>query len=208
MWHFSADTWVFHLGMTGRLLLNQQQDSPYLKVRFEFGKITADFIDVRRFGFLLSGERALAALPHGTDALLLRPDDLTRTKLIHSISNIKNLLLDQGVVAGLGNIYVSELLFVAGVDPRRRGKSLKPEEINGIVRACHKVLRRAIEAKGSSISDYVYSLPGEKAFQTGSYQKQFLVYGRAGEACKKCSGKIRRIVQAGRATFFCPGCQV
>lgn len=206
-WQFAEEVFVFHLGMTGRLLLNQKTDSPYLKLRFHFARDTVDFIDVRRFGFVLSGDAARRSLPHSPDALQITAAELAESKLCRSRSPVKNLLLDQAVLAGLGNIYVSELLFVARIDPRRAGDTLSKEELSAIAAACRKVLRRAIEAKGSSISDYVYSLPGEKAFQTGSYQKSFLVYSRAGEACKKCSGKIQRITQSGRSTFFCPVCQ-
>lgn len=206
-WHFAGEIFVFHLGMTGRLLLNQKTDSPYLKLRFCFQRDTVDFIDVRRFGFVLSGDRARRSLPKSMDALQITANDLAESKLCRSRSPIKNLLLDQAILAGLGNIYVSELLFIARIDPRRTGDTLSTKELTAIAAACRRVLKRAIEAKGSSISDYVYSLPGEKAFQTGSYQKSFLVYSRAGEACKKCSGKIERITQSGRSTFFCPVCQ-
>jgi len=206
-WQFTGEMFVFHLGMTGRLLLNQKTDSPYLKLRFRFQRDTVDFIDVRRFGFVLSGDRARRSLPQSRDALQITAADLAKSKLCRSRSPIKNLLLDQAILAGLGNIYVSELLFLARIDPRRAGDTLSKGELTAIAAACRKVLRHAIEAKGSSISDYVYSLPGEKAFQTGSYQKHFLVYSRAGEPCKKCGTKIQRITQSGRSTFFCPVCQ-
>lgn len=206
-WRFKQEVFVFHLGMTGRLLLGQKTDSPYLKVRFRFRHDAVDFIDVRRFGFVLSGNAALRALPQSPDALQITVAELLESKIARSRSPIKNLLLDQSILAGLGNIYVSELLFVARIDPRRAGTTISTEELAAIATACRKVLKRAIEAKGSSISDYVYSLPGQKAFQTGSYQKKFLVYSRDGEPCKKCSTKIMRITQGGRSTFFCPVCQ-
>lgn len=207
-WRFAGDVFVFHLGMTGRLLLNQNPDSPYLKVRFRFRSDTVDFIDVRRFGFVLAGDAARRSLPQSVDALSVSAAELLKSKIVRSRSPIKNLLLDQAILAGLGNIYVSELLFLAKINPRRTGASLSKEDLSAIAAACRKVLKQAIEAKGSSISDYVYSLPGEKAFQTGSYQKHFLVYSRDGEPCKKCSGEIQRITQSGRSTFFCPVCQV
>ncbi len=208
LWKFADEIFVFHLGMTGRLLLNQKTDSPYLKLRFRFRRNTVDFIDVRRFGFVLSGDAARRSLPQSTDALQISADALAKSKMRRSRSPVKNLLLDQAILAGLGNIYLSELLFIARIDPRRAGDTLSKEELKAIAAACRNVLKRAIEAKGSSISDYVYSLPGEKAFQTGSYQKSFLVYSRDGEACKNCGTKIQRIMQSGRSTFFCPLCQV
>lgn len=207
LWKFPDHQFVFHLGMTGRLLINQKEDSPYLKLRFVFSRDSVDFIDVRRFAFALEGAAVLPAMPRGIDALALRVSHLLKSKIRSSTSAIKNLLLDQSIVAGLGNIYVAELLFDAGIDPRRQGKSLSDAELSRIAKACRAVLRRAVRAKGSSISDYVYSLPGEKAFSTGSYQKQFRVYSRAGQGCPRCNNLIMKIVQGGRSTFFCPRCQ-
>jgi len=116
---------------------------------------------------------------------------------------IKSALLDQRVVAGLGNIYVSEALFRSHISPRRLAGSLEPAEIARLVPAIKKVLRDAIRAGGSSLRDHARP-DGE----LGAFQHHFLVYGRAGKPCKnRCPGTVKRIVQAGRSTFYCPRCQ-
>lgn len=204
---FKSDRILFHLGMTGRLLLKQKSLSPYVKIIFHFDGLRLDFIDVRRFGFVLTGDAALRAMPQGMDAYEKPDFSAAAARIRVSRSEIKSLLLNQAIIAGLGNIYVCEILFVAGVHPSRRGNSLTAAEWLSIEMAIPKILKKAIDSKGSSISDFVYSQPGDKEYSTGSYQKQFLVYGRAGEACKSCKSEIRKITQSGRSTFFCPKCQ-
>jgi formamidopyrimidine-DNA glycosylase len=117
---------------------------------------------------------------------------------------VKVTLLDQRVVAGLGNIYVCEALYRAGIAPERPAGTLKPKEIGGLVEAVRLVLQEAIEAGGSTLRDY-RNADGD----LGYFQHAFRVYGREGEPCltPRCRGTVHRIVQAGRSTFFCPVCQ-
>ena len=116
---------------------------------------------------------------------------------------IKSALLDQRVVAGLGNIYVSEALFRGRISPKRLAGSLKPDEIARLVPAIKTVLKDAIKAGGSSLRDHARP-DGE----LGMFQHRFLVYDREGQPCKLgCKGTVKRIVQAGRSTFYCPKCQ-
>ena len=116
---------------------------------------------------------------------------------------IKAALLDQRVVAGLGNIYVCEALFRAGISPKRLAGSVKKEKIAGLVRAIKKVLNDAIAQGGSTLRDHA-----QATGDPGNFQHHFLVYGREGLRCKnQCPGKIKRIVQSGRSTFYCPVCQ-
>jgi formamidopyrimidine-DNA glycosylase len=117
---------------------------------------------------------------------------------------IKSALLDQRVIAGLGNIYVCEALFRARISPKRQAAKVKPAEAAALVTAIKAVLREAVKAGGSSLRDHK-QVTGE----LGYFQKRFAVYGREGEPCpgKNCKGKVKRIVQAGRSTFYCPGCQ-
>jgi formamidopyrimidine-DNA glycosylase len=204
---FASEKILFHLGMTGRLLLRQRKASPYLKVAFVFNGMRLDFIDVRRFAFVLTGDAANNALPQGPDAYNKPDFSAVVEKIRASKAEIKALLLNQNILAGLGNIYVCEILFLAGVHPARRGISLTAGEWLRIQGAIPRILKKAINSKGSSISDFVYSLPGEKEYSTGNYQKKFLVYGRVGEACKQCKTPVKKIAQSGRSTFFCPGCQ-
>ncbi len=117
-------------------------------------------------------------------------------------ANIKGLLLDQSVVAGLGNIYVDEVLFAAGVHPTRRADTLTPEEMQTIHAATRDILRRAIDLRGTTFDSY------HDAFgETGQYQRQLQVFTRAGEPCPRCGTTIEKTRVAGRGTHACPTCQ-
>lgn len=140
----------------------------------------------------------------GIDALQITADQL-RMRLRHSRRAIKVALLDQSAVAGIGNLYAAEILFLAGVDPRTRCDRLSRSQWDRIQRATHRVLEEAIVHEGSTLSDGTYrnALNGE-----GGYQHFHRVYDRKDGVCPRCgSGRIRRIVQAQRSTFFCPVCQ-
>lgn len=204
---FPSDFLLFHLGMTGRMLIGQKEKSPYLKLRLQFERDQLDFIDVRRFGFVLSGAAAAKALPKGEDAYRGFDKKIVAQRIRASRAPVKSILLDQKILAGLGNIYVSEILFLAKVHPATRGIDLGDVAVACIFNAIPKVLQKAIESKGSSISDFVYALPGEKEYSTGNYQKKFLVYSRDGEPCKVCGATIQKMVQSARSSFFCPSCQ-
>jgi formamidopyrimidine-DNA glycosylase len=115
---------------------------------------------------------------------------------------VKNALLDQSRIAGVGNIYASEALHGARIDPRRPGRSLNADEVRRLHRSLRSVLRRALENAGTTFRDY-RAVNG----RSGRFQGRLRVYGREGEPCRRCGSEIRRIVQAGRSTFFCPGCQ-
>ncbi|MDQ4105637.1 MAG: bifunctional DNA-formamidopyrimidine glycosylase/DNA-(apurinic or apyrimidinic site) lyase [Actinomycetota bacterium] len=117
-------------------------------------------------------------------------------------ANVKGLLLDQSVVAGLGNIYVDEVLFAAGVHPLRRANTLDADEIRRIHAATHEILRRAIELRGTTFDSY------HDAFgETGKYQHRLQVFTRAGEPCPACGAEIVKTKVAGRGTHLCPSCQ-
>jgi formamidopyrimidine-DNA glycosylase len=161
--------------------------------------------DARRFGSLdlvISAE--LDAWPP-IAALGPEPFDLDGAELKRRLAGrtapIKLLLLDQAIVAGLGNIYVCEALYRAGIHPRRAAGSVSIERLARLVPAIREVLTEAIEAGGSSLRDFA-SPNGE----LGYFSKSFAVYDREGEPCA-CGGRVRRIVQGGRSTFYCPRCQ-
>jgi formamidopyrimidine-DNA glycosylase len=117
-------------------------------------------------------------------------------------ASVKGLLLDQSVVAGLGNIYVDEVLFAAGVHPARRANTLSPEEIRAIHAATRDILGRAIELRGTTFDSY------HDAFgETGKFQHQLKVFARAGEPCPVCGAEIVKSRVAGRGTHTCPACQ-
>jgi formamidopyrimidine-DNA glycosylase len=204
---FGEFSMLFHLGMTGRLLLTEPEASAYTKVVFRFSGATLCFIDVRRFAFVLTGGAATKALPQGVDALEVADRQALIARIRQSSAPIKSILLNQKIIAGIGNIYASEMLFAAGIAPQRKGERISIAEAERLIAAGEKVLRRAIDKKGSSISDFVYSLPGERAYSSGAYQKEFLVYNRAGEPCKKCGALIQKTVLGGRSTFSCKHCQ-
>lgn len=172
---------------------------------------TVVFHDPRRFGLMdLTDEIALPAHPL-LDKLGPEPLDdaftgaVLEARMAGRGGPVKVVLLDQTVVAGIGNIYASESLFTAGIDPARPAGSVTGAEAERLVAAIKDVLNRAIAAGGSTLRDYV-SASGE----LGYFQHTFAVYGREGEPCPKCAAlkrsthTVRKIVQGGRATFFCP----
>ena len=156
------------------------------------------FVDPRRFGRL--------SVAHGFEAPGTEPleVELERfVKLFHGRKTpIKSALLNQKLLSGVGNIYADESLFRAGVRPRRKAASLTQEQLRKLFLAVQAVLKEAIAAGGSSISDYV-DADGEK----GIFQIQHRVYGREGEACLVCKTPVKRIVIAGRSSHYCPKCQ-
>jgi len=140
----------------------------------------------------------------GADALSVSAAGL-REKLCHSRRVVKVALLDQTVVAGIGNLYAAEILFVAGVDPRARCDRLSMPQWKRIAQATREVLEEAIRYEGSTLADGTYR---NALNQNGNYQNHHRVYGRVGDRCPRCNeADIRRIVQAQRSTFFCGICQ-
>jgi formamidopyrimidine-DNA glycosylase len=161
--------------------------------------------DARRFGSLdLVRAEELPDWPPfkalGPEPLDLDARELKR-RLVGRTAAIKLLLLDQRIVAGLGNIYVCEALYRAGIHPRRAGGSVSLERLKRLVPAIHDVLDEAIAAGGSTLRDFA-SPDGE----LGYFSKSFSVYDREGQPCG-CGGTVKRIVQGGRSTFYCPACQ-
>jgi formamidopyrimidine-DNA glycosylase len=165
------------------------------------------FRDPRRFGSatLLTGQAVLDAFFEevglGPEPFDVDPD-YWRERLTGSARSLKAVLLDQRVVAGVGNIYADETLFEARLHPARLGTSLAADEAERLRKAVGTVLRRAIDRKGSTIRDYVggSGLPG-------GYQREFRAYDRRGQPCPRCRTPIERCRLAGRSTHFCPKCQ-
>jgi formamidopyrimidine-DNA glycosylase len=201
-----GDTLIFHLGMSGRWRIDPveiEKHDHFLITTDDAHRLALN--DPRRFGSLdlertdaLDEWPAIAAL--GPEPLGLEAQDL-RSRLAGRKAAIKLLLLDQRIVAGLGNIYVCEALFRARIHPRRAGGSVSRERLERLVAAIGEVLEEAIAAGGSSLRDFA-SPNGE----LGYFSKSFAVYGREGEACE-CGGAVRRLVQGGRSTFYCARCQ-
>jgi formamidopyrimidine-DNA glycosylase len=176
----------------------------HLRVEFEDGGPALFFRDVRKFGkvrLLAAGESDPRLDRLGTDALAATGEELYAAARKRRVP-IKSLLLAQEPIAGIGNIYADEALFLAGIRPRRAANRVSRAECRSLVAAVKRVLLRSIETGGSSISDYV--LPDGS---DGAYQDERRVYARAGEPCGKCGTPIRRIVIGARGTHFCPVCQ-
>jgi formamidopyrimidine-DNA glycosylase len=202
---------VIHLGMTGQLTVKAASERPHPHTHLLFsldeGRHELRFRDVRRFGsatLFTSGEE----LERFFEGARLGPEPFNvnaqywRERLAATRRCLKAILLDQRVVAGVGNIYADESLFQACLHPARLGVDTSPAEALRLRRAVIRVLSRAIAQRGSSIRDYVGG-SGRK----GQYQNEFRVYHRAGQPCPRCRGPIECIRLAGRATHFCARCQ-
>jgi len=202
---------IAHLGMSGRLVFSDRQNprphEPHDHVVFDFeGGVELRLNDARRFGLLdYSTQSGLAAHPlfrHlGPEPLGPEFDGALLSKLLKGKKTpIKAALLDQRVVAGLGNIYVSEALYGADLSPRRLAGTVTGDRAGRLAHAIRDVLTRAISAGGSSLRDYV-----QASGELGYFQHQWAVYGKEGEPCPDCDCRtgIKRIVQAGRSTFYC-----
>jgi formamidopyrimidine-DNA glycosylase len=198
---------IIHLGMTGRLRVQPRSAPrvPHTHVVLAFaGGDELRFVDARRFGWVTPGrpiaaDAALAAL--GPDPLTELDAPALAAALGGARTPIKAFLLDQRRIAGLGNIYVAEALFRIGAHPATPAKRLarRAEELLAAVRA---TLESGIARRGTTLRDYV-DVDGERGDNAGA----LLVYGREGEPCLQCGTPIRRRVDSGRATFFCPRCQ-
>jgi formamidopyrimidine-DNA glycosylase len=197
--------------MTGSLLAarrNGLPEDPYRRavVRLDDGSDVA-FRDVRRFGTWLvlePGELDEYLAARLGDEPLARAFSAAKLgrRLAGRRAPLKALLLDQRVVAGVGNIYADEALWYARLNPLRPGGSLAPDELRDLLRGIRRALRKGIERQGASLRDY--STPdGER----GGMQDEFAVYGRAGEPCSRCGTPIEKTRAGGRGTWFCPGCQ-
>jgi formamidopyrimidine-DNA glycosylase len=203
-----AGHWIVHLGMTGRLVIADPQTEivkhTHLIARLASGR-ELRFVDPRRFGRLSVVKAASADqngnLFAGTEPLEIELDAFTALFRKRN-TPIKSALLNQKLLRGVGNIYADESLFRAGVRPRRRAGKLTQVELERLHKAVRQVLREAIRAGGSSVSDYV-DASGEEGF----FQLRHRVYGREDEPCLVCKSPIKRVVIAGRSSHYCPKCQ-
>ncbi len=203
-----GDTLVFHLGMSGRWMIDPVEVGKHghLVIGTDAGRrLVLD--DPRRFGSLdLVLTNEVSAFP---PFVTLGPEplgpDFSAAMLQRALKGraapIKALLLDQRIVAGLGNIYVCEALNMAGIAPTRDGGSISLPRLSALVEAIREVLQAAIEAGGSTLRDYA-----QPDGELGYFFKQWRVYGREGQACP-CGATVRRRVDGGRSTFYCAKCQ-
>ncbi|MGZ5926745.1 MAG: bifunctional DNA-formamidopyrimidine glycosylase/DNA-(apurinic or apyrimidinic site) lyase [Rhizomicrobium sp.] len=224
----SGETLVIHLGMSGRMSVYAQGkprkigsyvydtapasagEGKHDHVVFETdAPARIIFNDHRRFGLMDLVETGRLEQSKMFKDIGIEPlsGKLTAAWLAKALDGkktpIKSALLDQRLIAGLGNIYVCEALFRSHISPKRLAGSIKTEKLGPLVTAIKKVLKDAIAAGGSTLRDHA-----QATGDPGNFQHHFLVYGREGKPCKLgCKGTVKRIVQAGRSTFYCPKCQ-
>jgi formamidopyrimidine-DNA glycosylase len=198
--------WIVHLGMTGRLLVTDPQipvaKHTHARLSLESGR-ELRFVDPRRFGRLDFRDlsRGNGFMGPGAEPLTIDMRefaDLFRGRKLA----IKAALLNQTLLAGVGNIYADESLFRARIRPRKRAGKLTKAELECLRTALKEILEQAIRLGGSSVSDYV-----DAEGQPGFFQLEHCVYQRTGEACPRCGNPIKRIVVAGRSTHYCARCQ-
>ena len=206
-----GDELMVHLGMTGHLVVCDAAEPSvkhtHLRARLDDGR-ELRFDDARRFGRVAYGSRALLESSRALPPLGLEPlsDEFSLSEFERVVRrttrSVKAALLDQARVAGLGNIYIDEACFVAGVRPTRRCHRLTRAQRQRLHAAIQAVLRAAIVNRGSSVDDYrdVWNA-------MGNHQEKLQVYGRGGHSCCTCGTTLRRTTEAGRTTVYCPQCQ-
>ncbi len=218
----SDETLIIHLGMSGRMLIDRAAQGNFALAQPAYEKhdhvvlimesgVVIAFNDARRFGAMdicvtgaENAHRLLAVLgpePMGNEF----SDAYLKAALAGRKTPIKSALLDQKIVAGLGNIYVCEALWRAGVSPLRLARDVKGKEIGPLITVIRDILAQAIDSGGSSLKDF-----RKTDGNLGYFQHNFSVYGRENESCRRtdCKGKIARTPQSGRSSFHCPVCQI
>jgi formamidopyrimidine-DNA glycosylase len=201
-------TLLIHLGMTGRLLLGvPRHHEPHVHLFFTLEDgLTLAFQDVRRFGQVLVFPPGAPPAPLeqvGREPFSRRVTPEWLAEVAQGRTRpLKNFLLDGRILAGIGNIYACEIMFAAHLHPATPAGALSLADWSRGLKETRRILTRAIRQGGTTVNDYLNS-HGE----TGLFQVELMVYGREGEPCQRCGKTIKRLVQAGRSSFFCPHCQ-
>jgi formamidopyrimidine-DNA glycosylase len=197
----NGDSVFIHLRMTGRLLWQEEPDRPkHSRWHTALSGGNLYLIDPRRFATVTVLPTKISVT---TNDIMQGFDQQTFiAKHGHRKVKVKNLIMDQKAISGIGNIYACEILHCAGIDPERMSTDIDKQEWKEIFSKAKKILRKAIEKRGTSISDWrdLYGCKGEN-------QYELKAYGREGQLCLQCGGTIIRIKQGGRSTFYCRGCQ-
>ncbi len=199
----------FHLGMTGnfKILENYKNNNKHDHFAIELNdNLHLVYNDIRKFGYISLLKKPLDLINFKNLGIEPNLIPLQKIKIIGIFKkknrNIKNLLLDQSIITGIGNIYASEILYDAKIDPMRTGISIKKNEYEKILVSCVKVIKKAILKGGTTIKDYK-NIEGK----LGYFQTEFKVYDRKGLPCYKCKNLIKKIKQNGRSTYYCYKCQ-
>jgi formamidopyrimidine-DNA glycosylase len=211
LFHLNQSQILIHLGMTGTLRIAKKESNFYKKhdhVEFIFQKGKLIFNDPRRFGsihFITEPSKHFLLEKLGPEPLSEKFNgEYLFQKIKKSLSPIKNSLMNQHNVVGIGNIYANEILFDAKIRPTRKSKTITKKEYNKIAASTKKILKVAIKAGGTTLKDF-YQPDGNK----GYFKIDLAVYDRANEKCKNCKKElIKRIIQSQRATFYCRKCQI
>ncbi|GBC80125.1 Formamidopyrimidine-DNA glycosylase [bacterium HR09] len=206
---FPGRTLVCHLGMSGRFFLafSRGTPPPHTHVLFAFASgLRLFYVDPRRFGLLQVVAEShslfsqLGPEPTDTDAVAKQLESARKRKKV----SVRNVLLDQKLIAGIGNIYANEALFAAGIRPQTPVSRLSKKQIFALAAAIGEVTARAVAAGGTTLRDGSFT---NALGHPGYFAVELAVYGREGQACRRCGTAIRRILLTGRSAFFCPTCQ-
>lgn len=221
----SAETLILHLGMSGRVTISTPDEHDDLEAFYQAKGISAkhehvvfhlndqmriSYFDPRRFGLMDLCKTDMASEHRLLKDIGIEPTGnrlsgaFLKERFQGKRTSAKAALLDQKIVAGLGNIYVCEALFRAGISPKKPIGGISQKRLNALATAMREVIREAIEKGGSSLKDFA-----QTDGTLGYFQTTFMVYDQEGMGCPKqdCPGRIKRIVQNGRSTFYCPRCQ-
>lgn len=198
---------LVHLGMTGQMAPSPAERPPekhtHVCMLLDDGR-ELRYTDARRFGriaYLTEARLAEELTRFGADPLEISKEEFAK-RIRERRARIKALLLDQGVLRGVGNIYADESLWRAKIHPAQLGAKFSREHAETLWRALQDILRKAIVMRGSSISDFL-----DAEGEPGEYQRRHRAYGREGKSCNRCKATIRRGIVAGRSSYFCPNCQ-
>ena len=208
---FILDDYVLisHLRMEGKYFYIKEEDQ-YIKkhkiITFNLGDNKLIYHDVRKFGKMKLVDKDKYMLDKSIAKLGKEPFSMSQEELydkIHKLSKpIKQSLLDQSIMSGLGNIYVDEVLFDCNIMPTRSSKELSKQDCKKIIDSCIKILNKAIELKGSTIASYHFNND-----ESGNFQTMHKVYGKKGKCCPRCGKVIEKMVIGGRGTYYCSNCQ-
>ncbi|MFA6446812.1 MAG: bifunctional DNA-formamidopyrimidine glycosylase/DNA-(apurinic or apyrimidinic site) lyase [Patescibacteria group bacterium] len=198
---------VTHLKMTGKLVLIDKRYFPtkHDRMIFDFGNKRLLWSDMRTFGFMrIVSNRELVKIldSYGPEPLDLKSEEISKRISEFKRSKIKSALMDQKIIAGIGNIYADEALFDANINPSRPTWTLTKPELLRLARSIQKILRQSIKVQGTSFRDYV-NAEGKK----GGFENKLKVYGKKGLPCPVCATAIQKTTVSQRGTHFCPKCQ-
>lgn len=203
---------MVHLRMSGQMLIGPagSVDSPHLRIRAQLGEVELCFVDQRTFGSWQYVVLDAHGVPVTIDHIALDPfeDEFNVVEAARAIrrknSAVKTVLLDQGVVSGIGSIYADEALWAAGIKPTRRARSLRQRDAVRLVEESRAVMTQALEQGGTSFDSLYVNVNGS----SGYFARSLNAYGRAGLPCRRCGEALLKVVVNGRSSCYCPGCQV